>query len=176
MFKNFVSANVVVPGGQLPFLALTGIRGIRPYAPARVLRQFERKQNFPQVGYMGVYVIDYEECGVPYANDIVRGYIMKIPKNAASVEEYRGVSPAKNKEKGRFMATPNDESFWPLRFTQENKQITLKAHFRNYLWGPEVVQCSTIYQGLQYLGILHPIEEGSSEYQFKGECAYHINQ
>ncbi|MCD7464711.1 hypothetical protein HAX54_053277 [Datura stramonium] len=59
---------------------------------------------------------------------------------------------------------------------QGNEQITLKAHFRNYLRDPEVVSCSTIYQALQSLGILHSIEEGSFEYQFKGECAYHINQ
>ncbi|MCD9645797.1 hypothetical protein HAX54_035052 [Datura stramonium] len=33
-----------------------------------------------------------------------------------------------------------------------------------------------LHKALQSLGILHPIEEGSSEYQFKGKCAYHINQ
>ncbi|MCD7472108.1 hypothetical protein HAX54_013047 [Datura stramonium] len=61
-----------------------GIRGILPYVPARVLRQFGRRQNVParvlrqlgrrqnvpQVGNMGQYVIDHEEGRVPYAKDI----------------------------------------------------------------------------------------------------------
>ncbi|MCD9639580.1 hypothetical protein HAX54_024196 [Datura stramonium] len=204
MFKNFISANVVVRGGRLPFLALMRIRGTLPYAPSRVLRQFGRKQNVPQVGDMGKYVIDYEEDagegrlaikmerGLAYMLEetekslqidrierrideidleiaeslralhkvpspaqkenseeiecLLHKFIdiIKVPENAASVEEDRGVSPERNKEEGRFRATPKDESFWPIIFTQGNGQITLKAHFRNYLWDPEVVSCSTI--------------------------------
>ncbi|MCE3050942.1 hypothetical protein HAX54_048577 [Datura stramonium] len=88
------------------------------------------------------------------------------------------VSPEGNNTKERFGATPNDESFWPVRFTQGNEQITLKTHFRNYLRDPDVISCSTIYQTLQSLGILHPIEGGGSRCDPRDEykrCAYHID-
>ncbi|KAK4713125.1 hypothetical protein R3W88_019032 [Solanum pinnatisectum] len=49
MFDRFISKDVIVRGHRQFVLPLPRIRGIRPYAPIRVLRQFERIQTTPQI-------------------------------------------------------------------------------------------------------------------------------
>ncbi|KAK4715810.1 hypothetical protein R3W88_014148 [Solanum pinnatisectum] len=51
MFDRFISKDVIVRGHRQLVLPLPGIRGIRPYAPIRVLRQFERIQTTPPKAY-----------------------------------------------------------------------------------------------------------------------------
>ncbi|MCD7469812.1 hypothetical protein HAX54_009062 [Datura stramonium] len=89
-------------------------------------------------------------------------HIMRTPKVVTPTEEDKEVSLERNNTKEKFGVIPNDGSFWQVRFTQGNGHITFKAHFRNYLRDPEVISCSTIYQTLQSLGILHLIEGGGS--------------
>ncbi|KAK4716200.1 hypothetical protein R3W88_014538 [Solanum pinnatisectum] len=57
MFDRFISKEVIVRGHRQLVLPLPGIRGIRPYAPIRVLRQFGRRQTTPPNAYYRIYVI-----------------------------------------------------------------------------------------------------------------------
>ena len=47
-------------GDKLPFLVLPGIRGLRPYNPARVMRQFGRTQIMPVQEDASSFVVDYD--------------------------------------------------------------------------------------------------------------------
>ncbi|XP_060215660.1 uncharacterized protein LOC132642536 [Lycium barbarum] len=58
---DFYSKSIFVNSCRRPYLPLMGIRGIRPYTPLRVLRQFDMRQVIPNVGDMGEFVRDYEE-------------------------------------------------------------------------------------------------------------------
>ena len=43
MFQNFMLEKIVARGAKHPFLVLPGIRGMRPYNPSRVMRQFGKR-------------------------------------------------------------------------------------------------------------------------------------
>ena len=56
--------NIVIP--------LPGIRGFHPYAPFRVLGQFERRQSIPREVYYGTYVYDIGDDRVHDASEMFR--------------------------------------------------------------------------------------------------------
>ena len=58
MLDHFISNEVIVESRRQVMLPLPGIRGIHPYAPFRVLRQFGRRQIVPKEAYYGAYVYD----------------------------------------------------------------------------------------------------------------------
>ena len=49
-----------------------GIRGILPYAPFRVLRQFGRRQTVPKEAYYGAYVYDIRDDRVHDTSEMFR--------------------------------------------------------------------------------------------------------
>ena len=72
MLDRFISKEVVVEGRRCVVLPLPGIRGIRPYAPFRVLRQFGRRQTVPREAYYGAYVYDIGDDRVDDATEMFR--------------------------------------------------------------------------------------------------------
>ncbi|KAK4723565.1 hypothetical protein R3W88_026344 [Solanum pinnatisectum] len=72
MFNRFISKDIIVRGHRQLVLPLPGIRGIRPYAPIRVLRQFERVQTTPLNAYYRIYVFDIEDDRVHEASEMLR--------------------------------------------------------------------------------------------------------
>ena len=72
MLDRFISKEVVVESCRHVVLPLLGIRGIRPYPPFRVLRQFERKQTVTREAYYGTYVYDIEDDRVHDASKMSR--------------------------------------------------------------------------------------------------------
>ena len=100
MFERFISEKIKTQGRRFPFLVLVGIRGMRPYSPNRVMRQFGRKQIIPKQGDFDQYIVDYDGCEkVPMADEILRewsgvGYlkesIAKDRYNAGYDEAYKG--------------------------------------------------------------------------------------
>ncbi|KAK4738128.1 hypothetical protein R3W88_001825 [Solanum pinnatisectum] len=72
MFDHFISKDVIVRGHRQLVLSLPGIRGICPYAPIRVLRQFERIQTTPPNAYYRIYVFDIGDDRVHEASEMLR--------------------------------------------------------------------------------------------------------
>lgn len=72
MLPRFISEEIVIRGSDHPFLPLPGIRGMRPYLPIRVMRQFGRKQSLPPTGHPNIYVCDYGEDRIPNAKWILQ--------------------------------------------------------------------------------------------------------
>ncbi|KAK4734345.1 hypothetical protein R3W88_008606 [Solanum pinnatisectum] len=72
MFDRFISKDVIVRGHRQLVLPLPGIRGIRPYAPIRVLRQFGRTQTTPPNAYYHIYVFDIGDDRVHEASEMLR--------------------------------------------------------------------------------------------------------
>ncbi|KAK4732514.1 hypothetical protein R3W88_025502 [Solanum pinnatisectum] len=72
MFDRFISKEVIVRGHRQLVLPLPGIRGIRPYAPIRVLRQFGRRQTTPPNAYYRIYVFDIGDDRVHEASEMLR--------------------------------------------------------------------------------------------------------
>lgn len=59
MFKEFMPEKIVVNGATCPFLILLGIKGVRPYNPSRVMRQFGRRQILRIQGDTSSFLSDY---------------------------------------------------------------------------------------------------------------------
>ncbi|KAH0705576.1 hypothetical protein KY289_010652 [Solanum tuberosum] len=79
MFQGFMSEKIAIPGAKCPFLILPGIRGVRPYNPSRVMRQFGRRQILPFKGDTSRYVFDYNGCDkIPYAKDICQEWAGRV--------------------------------------------------------------------------------------------------
>ncbi|KAH0700949.1 hypothetical protein KY284_015164 [Solanum tuberosum] len=79
MFQGFMSEKIVIQGAKCPFLILPGIRGVRPYNPSRVMRQFGRRQVLPFKGDTSRYVFDYNGCDkIPYAKDICQEWAGRV--------------------------------------------------------------------------------------------------
>ena len=72
MLDRFISKEVIVESPRHVVLPLLGIRGIHPYAPFRVLQQFERKQTMPREAYYGAYVYDIGDDRVHDASEMLR--------------------------------------------------------------------------------------------------------
>ncbi|KAK4722243.1 hypothetical protein R3W88_012476 [Solanum pinnatisectum] len=72
MSDQFISKDVIVRGHRQLVLPLPGIRGIHPYAPIRVLRQFERIQTTPPNVYYRIYVFDIGDDRVHEASEMLR--------------------------------------------------------------------------------------------------------
>ncbi|KAH0716981.1 hypothetical protein KY285_013012 [Solanum tuberosum] len=63
---------MVIRSEKTPFLILPGLRGTRPYAPARVLRQLGGKQELPQTKHMSRFVADHEDRQVAFSKKILQ--------------------------------------------------------------------------------------------------------
>ncbi|KAH0679329.1 hypothetical protein KY284_020414 [Solanum tuberosum] len=96
MFQDFMLEKIVVQGAKCPFLILPGIRGVQPYNPSRVMRQFCRKQILPFKGDTSHYIFDYNGCDkIPYAKDIrqewddLRRTLDPTPRTGRQIEDVR---------------------------------------------------------------------------------------
>ncbi|MCE2055140.1 hypothetical protein HAX54_042056 [Datura stramonium] len=69
--RELIPKDNIVRGRNIPFLLLAGIRGVRPYALIRVLRQFGIKQIVPQVRSMNKFKVDYIDDTMPYVQMII---------------------------------------------------------------------------------------------------------
>ena len=67
-----VTKNMVVRAEKVPYLVFAGLRGTRPYAPGRVLRQLGGKQELPQIADMRKFVTDHENGRVAFSEDMRR--------------------------------------------------------------------------------------------------------
>ena len=67
-----VTKNMVVRTEKVSYLVFVGLRGTRPYAPGRVLRQLGEKQEFPQIADVRKFATDHENGRVAFAEDIRR--------------------------------------------------------------------------------------------------------
>ncbi|TMW87310.1 hypothetical protein EJD97_020123, partial [Solanum chilense] len=56
----------------VPYLVFAGLRGTRPYASGRVLRQPGGKQEFPQIADMRKFATDHQNGRVAFAEDMRR--------------------------------------------------------------------------------------------------------
>ena len=72
MLDRFISKEVVVESRRCVVLPLPGIRGIHPYVPFRVLRQFRRKQTVPREAYYDAYVYGIGHDRVHDASEMFR--------------------------------------------------------------------------------------------------------
>ena len=72
MLDRFISKDVVVRYYRQLVLPLLGIRGIRPYAPFHVRRQFGRRQTMPPDAYQRIYVFDIGDDKVDYTFEMLR--------------------------------------------------------------------------------------------------------
>ncbi|KAH0774083.1 hypothetical protein KY290_011220 [Solanum tuberosum] len=97
MFQDFMSEKIAVQGAKCHFLILPGIRGVRPYNPSRVMRQFGRTQILPFKGDASRYVFDYNGCDkIPHAKKILdewagrddlRGTLDPTPRTGQQIED-----------------------------------------------------------------------------------------
>ena len=79
MLPSFKSERIVAQGDKLPFLVLPSIRGLRPYNPARVMRQFGRTQVIPVQGDACSFVVDYNENGkIPSTKIILQEWAVRF--------------------------------------------------------------------------------------------------
>ena len=53
-------------------MVFDGLRGTRPHAPGRVLRQLGRKQELPQIADKRKFVTNHENGSVAFAEDMHR--------------------------------------------------------------------------------------------------------
>ncbi|XP_047260048.1 uncharacterized protein LOC124892915 [Capsicum annuum] len=72
--KGFENGKYTIRGGKWPFLVLPGLRGTRPYNPGRVLRQFEIKQEAPQIDSMLRFFTEYNESESLLKDDMINGW------------------------------------------------------------------------------------------------------
>ncbi|KAH0647581.1 hypothetical protein KY285_032829 [Solanum tuberosum] len=85
MFDRFISKDAIVRGDRQLVLPLPGIRGIRPYAPIRVLRQFGRRQTTPPEAYYCIYVFDIGDDRVPEASEMLREWKRAVRMNKDTI-------------------------------------------------------------------------------------------
>ena len=72
MLPNFNSKRIAARGTKHPFLLISGIRGLRPYNPTRVMRQFGRTKIIPSQRDGSSFVVDYNEnIKIPFAKIIL---------------------------------------------------------------------------------------------------------
>ena len=67
-----VTKNMVVQTEKDPYLVFVGLRGTRPYAPSRNLRQLGGKQELSKIADMRKYATEHENRQVAFAVDICR--------------------------------------------------------------------------------------------------------
>ncbi|KAK4738111.1 hypothetical protein R3W88_001808 [Solanum pinnatisectum] len=67
-----VTKQMVIRAQKVPYLIFAGLRGTRPYAPGRVLRQLGGKQEIPQIADMKKFATDHEDGRISYVEDIRR--------------------------------------------------------------------------------------------------------
>ena len=99
MFQNFMSEKIAGQGDNRPFLVLPGIKGMRPYNPSRVMRQFGRREITPVQGDASSFVIDYNRCiNIHFAKTIhqewdgwvnMKGSIAENRCEVGYVDEYK---------------------------------------------------------------------------------------
>lgn len=90
-------SKTVVQSKKFPFLVLPGLRGTRPYTPARVLRQLGCRQDVPQTGDMRKFATDHEDGHVSFVETILREWRIRsvaggrVPNrfNPECSEEYK---------------------------------------------------------------------------------------
>ncbi|KAK4710383.1 hypothetical protein R3W88_004896 [Solanum pinnatisectum] len=90
MFDRFISKDVIVRGHRQLVLPLLGIRGIRPYAPIRVLRQFGRVQTTPPNVYYRIYVFDIGDDRVHEASEMLREWkkVVRMDEKTIVVDRF----------------------------------------------------------------------------------------
>ena len=70
---------IAAQGAKLPFLVLPGIRGLRPYNPTRVMRQFGKVQIIPAQGDASSFIVDYNEKDkIPFAKIILQEWAGRV--------------------------------------------------------------------------------------------------
>ena len=67
-----VTKNMVVQKEKVLHLVFAGLRGTRPYALGRVLRQLGRKQELSQIAHMRIFANDHENGQVACVEDLRR--------------------------------------------------------------------------------------------------------
>ncbi|XP_027771185.1 uncharacterized protein LOC114076407 [Solanum pennellii] len=67
-----ITKNMVVRTEKVPYLVFAGLRGTRPYASGRVLRQLGGKQELPQIADMMKFATYHENGRVAFAEDMYR--------------------------------------------------------------------------------------------------------
>ncbi|KAK4734443.1 hypothetical protein R3W88_008704 [Solanum pinnatisectum] len=67
-----VTKQMVIRAQKVPYLIFAGLRGTRPYALGRVLRQLGKKQEIPQIANMKKFATDHEDERISYVEDIRR--------------------------------------------------------------------------------------------------------
>ncbi|KAK4732886.1 hypothetical protein R3W88_025874 [Solanum pinnatisectum] len=85
MFNRFISKDVIVRGYRQLMLSLSGIQGIRPYAPIRVLRQFGRRQTTPPNAYYRIYVFDIRDDRVLEASKMPKEWKKALRMNKDTI-------------------------------------------------------------------------------------------
>ena len=90
MLDRFISKEVVVESRRCVVLPLPGIRGIRPYAPFRVLRQFGRRQTVPREAYYGAYAYNIGDDRVHDASEMLREWknAKRIGKDTIALDRF----------------------------------------------------------------------------------------
>ena len=79
MLPSFKSERIVAQGDKLPFLVLPGIRGLRPYNPTTVMRQFGRTQVIPVQGDASSFIVDFNENkNIPFAKIILQKWVRRV--------------------------------------------------------------------------------------------------
>lgn len=87
---NVVISDTVIQSRELPFLVFARLRGTRPYAPGRVLRQLGCKQVTPQTVDMAKFTTDHRDGWVAFAKMIISKWKTRsvagdrVPKNSIS--------------------------------------------------------------------------------------------
>ncbi|KAH0696118.1 hypothetical protein KY289_013600 [Solanum tuberosum] len=85
MLDRFISKDVIVRGYRQLVLPLPGIRGIRLYAPIRVLRQFGRRQTTPPNAYYRIYVFHIEDDRVLEASEMLKEWKKALRMNKDTI-------------------------------------------------------------------------------------------
>ncbi|KAH0672440.1 hypothetical protein KY290_024680 [Solanum tuberosum] len=67
-----VTKQMMIRSGKAPYLIFAGLRGTRPYAPSRVLRQLGEKQKLPQIEDKTRFVKDHENGEVAFTKKILQ--------------------------------------------------------------------------------------------------------
>ncbi|KAH0673042.1 hypothetical protein KY284_024129 [Solanum tuberosum] len=93
-----VTKKMVIRAQRIPYLIFAGLRGTRPYAPGRVVRQLGGKQEIPQIADMKKFATDYENGRVSYAKDIRRTWKTRRVLGEPIPNRFRPECSKNNKE------------------------------------------------------------------------------
>ena len=70
---------IAARGAKRPFLVLPSIRRMRTYNPARVIRQFGRRQTTLVQGDSSIFIINYNSCiNKPFAKIILQEWAGRV--------------------------------------------------------------------------------------------------